>query len=214
MKIDYSVPFYENTPDDTHCFQATLKMVLKYFYPEEEYSRKKLEKITAKVEGLGTWPYAGLIWLSRKGMEVINIEDFDTQRFIDEGGKYLIAEFGEETGRAQIEHSDIKQEQKIARQFIKIINVQKRVPELEEIKKFLKEGYIIICNINSRALNLEKGYVGHFIVIKGFEENSFKIHDPGLPGIENRKIEFSIFEKAWAYPNEKAKNIMAFRLKA
>lgn len=213
MKIDYPVPFYKNMADKTHCFQATLKMILKYFYPEEEHGWKELEKITAKAEGLWTWPYAGLVWLSQKGMEVINIEAFDTQGFIDEGGKYLIKEYGEEMGQAQIEHSDIKQEQEMAKQFIEIVNVQKWVPELEEIKEFIKRGYIIICNVNSRALNYKEGYEGHFVVIKGFEENGFIIHDPGLPGIENRKVEFGLFEKAWAYPNEKARNIMAFKLK-
>jgi len=50
-------------------------------------------------------------------------------------------------------------------------------------------------------------------MMKGFDDNNFIINDPGLSAQENRLIRFELFEKAWAYPNEKAKNIMAFKLR-
>ncbi|MEK7102513.1 MAG: papain-like cysteine protease family protein, partial [Patescibacteria group bacterium] len=55
------------------------------------------------------------------------------------------------------------------------------------------------------------GYTGHFVVITGFGKNHFTLHDPGLPPLRNRKVSLGRFEKAWAYPNKRAKNIMAFR---
>jgi len=48
------VPFYPNTEDNTHCLQACLKMVLKYFIQEKEYSYEDLDRVTAKVPGLWT----------------------------------------------------------------------------------------------------------------------------------------------------------------
>jgi len=45
------IPFYPN-PDNTHCFQAVIKMILKYYFPKEEYSWKELEKLTGKKEGV------------------------------------------------------------------------------------------------------------------------------------------------------------------
>ena len=213
MKIDYPVPFYKNTPDDTHCFQAVLKMILKYFWPEEEYTWKELEKITAKVEGLWTWPSAGLIWLQEKGLEIKNIELFDYEKFIQQGGAYLIEEYGEDVGNVQIRNSDIAQEIELAKKFIKVIDIKKEIPKEEDIKKFLTKGYLVGANINSALLNKKEGYAGHFVMVKGFNNKGFIIHDPGLPGLENRKVEYGLFEKAWAYPNKKAKNIMAFKLK-
>lgn len=208
--VDYDVPFYSNTADDTHCFQAAIRMILKYFEPKKECSWKELEEHTAKAEGLWTWTMAGLLWLKQDGFEVINIEPFDYLRFSEEGGKYLIELWGKDVGEAQLKHSDIPQELIFAKQFAQFS--EQRIPAIEEIKKFLTDGYLVICNVNSRALNGEVGYVGHFVVLKGFDESSFIIHDPGLPALENRRVTFEIFEKAWAYPNEMAKNIMAIKL--
>lgn len=47
--IIQNVPFYSNTPDDTHCFQAVLKMVLKYFQPEKYYSFEQLDKLSDNI---------------------------------------------------------------------------------------------------------------------------------------------------------------------
>lgn len=77
----------------------------------------------------------------------------------------------------------------------------------------IKEDYLIMVNLNADALDGESGYSGHFVVIKGFNDKGFILNDPGLPGRENHKVSFDSFDKAWAYPNEKAKNIIAFKLK-
>lgn len=212
MKINKRVPFYSNTPDNTHCFQAVLKMVMKYFWPEEDYSWEELEKITAKVEGLWTWPQAGLLWLQKKGVEIKCIINFDYKKFIQEGEDYLFEYCGDEVAEAQIEHSDIEQEQRICKEFIKKIDVEKRVPTIDDIKNLLGEGYLIKCNVNSRKLKRKEGYAGHAILIKGFDDKHLFIHNPGLPPQENIPVQFSLFEEAWAYPNDNAKNIIALRL--
>ena len=77
----------------------------------------------------------------------------------------------------------------------------------------MDKGYLVICNINRQTLNNKTGYVGHFVVIKGYNDKGFMFHDPGLPLQENRFASFGNFEKAWAYPNKKAQNLMAFKLK-
>lgn len=212
MPIDHDIPFFENTPDNTHCFQAALKMGLKFFWPEKEFSWEELEIMTAKKEGLYTWQFAGLLWLKRNGFEAINVEDFDNERFIEIGGKYLIERLGEEVGRKQIEKSDIAQEVKLTKEFIKEIKIINKIPTGDDIKKLLKDKFFIICNVNARILKNREGYSGHFTVVKGYNEDGFIIHDPGLPGIKNQRISFELFEKAWAYPVENAKNIIAFKL--
>lgn len=214
MRLEREVSFYSNTPDNTHCFQAALRMVMGYFWPDREYSWEELDSITAKVEGLWTWPMAGLLWLQERGFEISVVETFDYKAFIERGGQYLIEEYGEEYGNAQIEHSDIEQERRLATEFIEKVAVEKRTPTLEDIKDFLSKGYLVICNVNSRVLKEEPGYVGHSVLVIGFNDNRFYLHDPGVPAFENRAVEFSVFERAWAYPNDKAKNITAFRLES
>jgi hypothetical protein len=212
MKIIENLPFFSNTPDDTHCFQAGLKMILKFFVPNKEFSFEELDKISAKKEGLYTWPMAALIWMQEHNFEVINFESFDYKQFINKGTRYIFEEFGEEVGKTQIENSDIEQEIKLSKIFLEKIKTQKTIPKKGDIVRLIDKNYVVAVNLNSEILNNSTGYIGHFVIIKGYDDKSFILNDPGLPGMENRIVPFETFEKAWAYPNEKAKNILAFKL--
>jgi len=207
------VPFFPNSTDDTHCFQASLKMVLKYFIPDKDFDFAELDKVTAKVEGKGTWPMAGCLWLKKQNFEITIIEIFDYLRFSTEKEKYLLEFYDPETAKYQIENSDLEQETKLAVEFEKAISVQKRLPTIDDIKELLIEGFVVICLVNSKKLNGKDGYIGHFVVINGFNKESFYLHDPGLPSIINREVPIKIFSQAWFSPNSNAANIMAFKLK-
>lgn len=212
MKIKKDIKFFPNTPDNTHCFQACLKMILKYYFPNEDYSWENLDRISAKTEGLWTWPMAGLVWLSDKGVEVKNIEAFDYKMFSKKGSDYLIEAFGKEVGESQVEHSDIRREVIIAKEFIKKIKIEKRIPEIKDIQVLIKNDYLVMCNVNGMILNNKKGYSGHFILIKAFNDSGFIVNDPGLPEFEDRFVFFELFDKAWSYPDKKARDIKAFKI--
>lgn len=168
-----TIPFYGNTPDNTHCFQASLKMLLKYYFPDEDYSWEQLEKISAKVEGLWTWPMAGLLWIAEKGVEVNVVWKFDFDAFIANGGDYLIERYGKTVGEAQIIHSDLAQEQKITEEFVKHVSVDNRVANQKDIESLLDDGYLLICNIDLAVLNTVDDFLGHFVVIYGYDDDHF-----------------------------------------
>ncbi|MCB9802080.1 MAG: peptidase C39 family protein [Pseudomonadales bacterium] len=205
------VPFYPNTPDNTHCYQAALKMVLKFFWPEEAYSLDELDEVTAKVDGLWTWPIAGLLWLQEKHAEVSMIDAFDFHAFVKDGGQYLLDFYGDEVGSAQIAHSDIEQEISFAQQALKTLSIEKRSARMADVKALLEDGFLVICNVNANAPNNKEGYTGHFVVITGFDENGLYMHDPGLPPRRNRRVSYEHFTSAWAYPDETAKWLIAVR---
>lgn len=205
------VSFFSNTPDDTHCYQAAIRMVAKYLWPAEEYSWDELDKMTAKVSGLWTWATAGLLWLQSKGAKVKVIEIFDYQKFIESGDQYLLNFYGDEVGNEQIKNSDIAQEQRLIKEAIQKINIEKRLPTTNDIIQLLDQGYLVICNINSNALNEKSGFVGHFVVIIGYEGDHLVLHDPGLPPQENRVVSNEDFSNAWAYPNSSVKNLIAIK---
>lgn len=209
--ISRQIPFFSNTSDNTHCYQATLKIILKYFNANEEYSWDELDKITAKGKDLWTWPTAGLLWLNRQGFEVRIIEGFSYEVFAKKGEKYLVKVFGEEVAKEQVKNSDIAQERKLAEELITRQLFEKRLPKFAEINQLLEEGYLIICNVNAKALNDEDGYVGHFVVVIGADNNELVIHDPGLPPQESRRVSREQFEKAWAYPNYRARNLIIIK---
>jgi hypothetical protein len=205
------VPFYGN-PDNTHCFQACIRMLLKYYTPTLEYSWAELDKLTGKKEGLWTWPLYGMIQLKQMGFDVVDIEDFNYERFSQEGEAYVKERYGEEVGTAQIEHSDIPYEMKNAELFLKCLEFEPRLPDLKDIRCLLNGGYLVICNVNSCILNNLPGYSCHFILINDIGSEHLHIHDPGLPPNESRKVTHEKFMASWAYPSEMEKNVMAFRI--
>jgi hypothetical protein len=210
FKLD--VPFIANTSDNLHCFQAALSMVVKYFYPVNNYTFDELDRFTEKLEGKSTWPQAGLIWMNENGFEVKNIEVFDYEEFIKTGADYLYKLYGKEAGDYQTKTSDIPKEQKKSQEFIKEIKTEFRVPQANDLISLLKDGYLPICLVNAFGFTRDKkGYSGHMVVIIGYDEKGFYIHDPGLPPLKERYVTFDVFERAWADPDEKAQNVMAFR---
>ncbi len=207
--MNHEVPFYSNTPDDLHCYEASLKMMLKYFEPDKDYSWDELDKITGKTPGFWTWSQQSSVWLQDQGYKVINIETFDYPRFVAEGSNYLIEFYGSEVAAEQIKHSDITREQQTCKRFLEVVKTELRLPTWPDIETLLSQGYLIGCLVNSAALDGKSGYVGHFVVLKGIDDETVTVHDPGLPALENRQITKSDFEKAWGYPNENAKNLTA-----
>lgn len=213
MSIDHPVPFFANTSDDLHCYEASLRMILKFFQPDREYSWEEMETITGKKEGLWTWPQQGMLWFQEHGFDVVNIETFDYPRFVETGVNYLFELYGEEGAKEQLAHCDIPAEIEICKQFYKEVKTELRLPTWNDIKHLLEKGYLLGCLINSAALNNISGYVGHFVVIKGITDSTLILHDPGLPPQENRIVTYQTFERAWANPDENTKNIAAFKLK-
>lgn len=205
-----AVPFYEN-PDRFHCYQVTLRMVLKYFLPKKEFSLKKLEKMTGFKTNKWTWPMVGLINLKRMGFDIVNMVDFDYERFANEAESYLIERFGKDVGREQFIHSDVPQVFFDAREFVRLFGNQTIIPNTHHIKKLLTKGYLIVCNVNGKILTDEKGYEGHFVLISDFDEDNFYLQNSGPPPIKNAKIPFILFNQAWAYPTQSEKNLMAFK---
>lgn len=206
-----NIPFYPNTGDGTHCFQAALRMALSYFDPSREFTYSELDKISQKEEGKWTWPTAAMLWLMENGYEVKLVEEFDYTDFAKRGADYLIEKYGHEVAGIQTENSDIEREQEIASRFIEYAPLEFRIPELDDIKKLIADNWVVICNINASLLYGQHGYSGHFIVMLDVDGDEVVLHDPGLPPYPNKPIEKKLFEKAWGYPVQSDKNLLAIR---
>lgn len=211
MVVEYPVPFFGNTADKTHCYQASLKMIIKHFQPRRDLSWEELEKITAKVEGLWTWTSAGELWLADNGYDIRLVTTFDYARFSDEGESYLVERYGKEVAQKQVEKSDLAQERPLALEHSRKIQTDKRIPDLSDIKRHLRDGYLVLCNVNSRALNGKPGFAGHFVVVIGHAGDYLIVHDPGLPPQERRIVPNDLFTTAWAFSGEHVKGFTAIK---
>lgn len=206
----YPVAFQAN-PDETHCFQAVMKMIAEFYWPEKEYSWDELDQITGKEKDLWTWPNLGYVWLQQKGLQIIVEELFDHQAFIEKGGKYLIDFAGKVAGEESIKNSNIPLEIERAKQAVNLLTIRKLLPNPQSIREYLEKGYLVICNVNANQLNNKSGYVGHFVLIVGFEGDDLILHDPGKPPYPFRRVSVSDFELAWGDPEERMKNLVAIK---
>jgi hypothetical protein len=211
MMINFDVPFCENTDDDTHCFQACLKMVLGYFLPERHFSWQALDQMTNKRSGEPTWPMAGVCWLVENGFDVQYIELFDYRKFLEKKSAYLCERWSEDMANYALE-TDIESEMPYVESFINTVRYKNRIASLNDVKHALKDGFICILNVNVRSLYNNEGYSGHYIVIKGIHKNEFIIHDPGRPGKKDQKVSFIQLQNGWSYPNKTSNNLLAIKL--
>jgi len=193
------VPFYGNTEDNTHCYQACFKTILKYYFPNNEYSWEELDRLTGKKKDKWTWPMRGWVNLSGLGLEVKYIGTFDYEKFISFGKEYLFDLYGEEVARSQIENSDIPYEIETSKELLGKFIQEKRVPELTDITKHLKDGWFVMANVNYYPLYGKSGYAGHFVIILDMDKEVITVHDPGLPHKSFENIEIYNFLEAWNY---------------
>jgi len=188
------IRLYHNLKDDFHCFQACLKMVLDYF--GENYSFKRLDKITGFKKDKLTWSTKGLLYLSQNGYDIIDVCNFDFKRFAREGEKYLKWYYSPDAYKYQNEYSNFISEQKLIKKAldskIKLVN-KKNINIKLETKKY--PDYAIIVSVNNFILNKEKGYDSHLVVVTKISSNYVFLNDPGLPA-RKRKVPLKLFNKA------------------
>ncbi|OGI22505.1 MAG: hypothetical protein A2808_03325 [Candidatus Moranbacteria bacterium RIFCSPHIGHO2_01_FULL_55_24] len=193
-----NIPFYKNLKTDTHCVQASYKMVLKYVFPEKDFSYAFLDKKTYHKKDKWTWNAGGLLFLASLGFEVKNIEKFDYKQLVQFGVRYLKHIWDDETFRVQKQYSDFNQEIRLAKKLLasKSIQVLNRKTSLEEIEKLFKSGYILLASVNPAVFQRRKFYAKHLVVITGMTDKSIRFHDPGLPPMKNRRVLKATFMRA------------------
>jgi hypothetical protein len=185
-------------------------MVLAYFRPDKTYDWQELDRVTAHTANY-TWPTAGLLYCASLGLEIVVISEFDDARFVKEGFNYLVEWYGQEVADDQRRNSNLEQEIAFLRNLNDAVQIQMQIPTRRDLKQILESGGLAICNVNSCALTEQPGYSGHFVVVIGEEAQGIRLHDPGLPPRENMIVNWGRFDRAWSYPDKKARNIMGFK---
>lgn len=210
------IPFYANTRDNTHCVQAGLKSVLKFFFPREQFSFRKLDRISAHAKGKWTWNSAWMLYLARRGFEVIDIGGgFRYETFARSGEQYLRRLWSEKIFAEQRRFADLKQEQRRARTLIRQRNIRlvNRPATLHDIQRLFRDGYVLLCRINPFVLENKNVYGSHTVILTDVQKSFVRFHDPGLPPRKNRKVALRTFLRAMNYPNKQAASFVAVRLR-
>jgi hypothetical protein len=198
--IDTDVPFISNTPDDKHCLPASYAMIRRYFDPDLEIDWDVWSETVGFVPDKGSWSMAGLMWFKDNGYDVVHFAAFDYGDFALRGPEYLLEALDEELAKWDIEFTDFEIEQARAVRFLRSRVWKKQVPIIDDIRSYLKDGYLVKCSVNLNALNGKPGYLSHAVVVKGITETDVILHDPGLPARPNRHVLVADFVAAWGHP--------------
>lgn len=199
-------------PEPTHCFQACLAMVLKFFLPERDFSFAELDKMTGKRPGKWTWPLKGVLEMRALGFDAVFLEDFDYTAFARDGEKYLFARLGKEAAEVQISHSDIAAEIETAKLLSMDGIFNLREPSIKDLVELTGSGYVVQCGINAYMLDGEPGYTSHSVIVVSATEKIVTINDPADSHREYYEVDTEIFDKAWCGNTGNDRNLIAFKL--
>jgi len=211
----FDIPFYPNSKDDFHCVQSCLKSVLKVYFPNKSFSFSYLDEATAHKRNKLTWDFATLLFLLKKGFDIVYISNFDYKKFSEKGEKYLRHLWRNDVYQFQKEYSNLKQEQNFAVKLSKEkrINYLKRSAKLSDLRIFFQKEYFILVAVNPFVFDGEDEYGSHMVLITNITKNFIYFHDPGLPPKPNRKTSIEKFWKAASYPDNNSVDLIAVRLK-
>lgn len=186
--------------------------MLSKLMPEKNVNLAEAMRLCGVAPGMAIWPSKMLVELKKMGLEVVMIEGFNAQAFIQDGAEYLKREFGEEVSDWQIAHSNIPKEQKDYQHALDAgVDIKTTIPSMHDIKNYLERGYMVQCVVNSRRLANKEGYIGHSILVLEVDSDIVLLHNPGLPPKPYQEVLIEDFEAAWAYPNDEAKSMIAVK---
>jgi hypothetical protein len=188
--------FYKNLKDDLHCFQAALKIVLSKYYPRKEYSYTYIDRVTGFKKGQFTQDTKGLLWLAKKGFEIVRVSDFNDRKFVQEGEKYLKHYWKPEIYERNKETTNFVEMRELTKDLLPYTESFVQIPKAEDIDELLAYGYTVIAHINPKVLNRMNADIIHTVVVLESSGGSFYIHNPGLPPEPNKRISRKLLEKA------------------
>lgn len=183
MKI--SVPFFlQTTP--LNCGPANLKMVLDYF--GFSYSINELEEMVKIKEGKGVSSLSLAIVLKKLGLDV---EFFS--KHLGFNSENLKLDFYKKYSNNNLSESEnrVKEARKLG------VELFEQSISLNEILNKLSKDSLIITLIDWNKVVGREGYLGHFVLIVGYDKNNVIIHNSGInSGKAFMKIKKDIFDKA------------------
>lgn len=187
MKV---VPFYPNQTDNLHCLQSCVRSVLDFF--EIQYKENEVDEKTGFFGAMSWSPHA-VNWLFEKGLDVKLISPFEYDKLATEGEQYLRSFkgpiFDKEMSEGQYKFLDKVRE--ASKQMVENhLWVNKKLT-IEELKIELKDEKTLAIGktIHEFLDGIAIAGTPHFVtIIKEYSVGTWLINDPGLPGIERRKV--------------------------
>ncbi len=170
-KVLLDIPQYPQTEDFTSS-AACAMMVLKYINPTFKFKREHEYSIWQEAVNGSVWygsKYGLAYALSKRGARVGIVSNTKNEGYERKMAVYenvnldtLTASFNEI--RQKAESAGVEEEHAVL--------------SLVEIKKALSSGHIPIVLINMKVVNPYQDAMPHWVVVKGYDKNTFYLNDP------------------------------------
>lgn len=176
------------------CMLAVYQMVIKHFL-NKDMTEERLVELTGYESGRAAWSAKALTaMVTELGLSVKMIEPFSYKRFASEGKDYLYELYDNEEVEWCLNKTNLTDLPKYISKFLAAVRPEYRRATLQDIDSMLDDGRLVFVTVNSRVLNDESGFMSHAVLVIGYnmqkedQEQSYIIHDPGLPPQPNRVI--------------------------
>lgn len=189
------IKFFENSQDNLHCLQSCLKSILSFYFPDNVFSDKEIDTKTLQ-RGGHSWLAPAVVWLNELGLRAVLITPpfFDYKRLLKEGESYMKEFKGEENyliEEANGTYAHMPEIQKSVEVMINKKLLQSRMLTDTELKRELREQntFAILKTVHEWLDGNSSGRTSHYVLaIEEYSNKKWRVHDPGLPGIKDRKI--------------------------
>jgi len=190
MKLE--IPFYQY-PGKHGCLPSCLRMAMEYF--GEKITWEEMDRIIEKKPDKWALSWPLNIYLHEKGWYAKEFATFDLQTWITDPDKVGRETYGDEIfEKVYLPNYDFESAKKYGKEFLEKGLYEKRFMKWEEIKQQVEQGSVAIFVVNSRMLAGNEGYMGHLVVLTGWDDENVFYHDPSVG--PNQKTIFELFWKA------------------
>ena len=203
----------ENSASAEQCVHACFQMIFRTKNSVAVPSFDELDHLMNKRPGKYTYEFALLAKLPSMGFDTRIIWNLDLARISSDPASFFLEHYGHEVGTETIRNTDLNQVSRDALTLLHAhgVNIEHRPAKQEDLISLMLEGFFLMCTVNQRVLQADPGYVAHSIVVFGCSSRGVTIHNPGPPSVSRAEVAWDLFDRAWAFPNAAARNILAFR---
>lgn len=203
----------ENSERAEHCVHACFQMVFRTLRGGSVPSFIELDQLMNKRPGKYTYEFALLAEMPSRGFETHIIWALDLSELNADPAAFLFRHYGPEVGKVTTANTDLNQLSVDAKLLAasKSVSILQRPASRADVVNLITEGFYLICTVNQRVLQADPGDVAHNILVFGFSSRGVRIHNPGPPSVSAAEIAWDLFDRAWAFPSDRARNLLAFR---
>ncbi|MFK7928394.1 MAG: hypothetical protein AB8H79_09395 [Myxococcota bacterium] len=207
-------PFHAN-PDNHHCLQCTLRMALEALLPGQDWSIDRLDRMTHKRDGEGTWTHGAYLAVGPLDIQTIAYDRFDYAAFIANPLLTVLNTFPASVAHGMAQGFDLVAAAALARELVASDPVPLRTEPvtLEHLDTLLNEGYLLIVNVDMSTLDGGDQPSGHSVLVYDKQGEHYIAHDPGVrgKGVAGRRISSADLEAAWSFMGEQHREVLALR---